>query len=114
MERKTITRKDFTELFVQRMGCSRSQATKYLEEFFEEIIQALAGSDRVEIRNFGVWEVRERKARRAMNPRTGEEIQTEQKWIVSFTPGKRMKELVSTRHSEISRTNELKMPDMKE
>ena len=99
MEMKTVTRKDLAELFVQKFGCARIQASNYLDEFFEEIIEALSTSGRVEIRNFGVWEARERKARRAMNPRTGEEIQTQQKWIVSFVPGKRMKEIVAERHA---------------
>src|SRR5450755_3183376 len=48
----------------------------------------------MELRNFGVFEVRKRQPRKARNPRTGEKVKTPAKLVVAFTPGRRMKERV--------------------
>jgi len=49
---------------------------------------------RIELRNFGVFEVKQRKARKARNPRTGERVDVEPKNVVTFKPGKEMEERV--------------------
>src|SRR5262245_48780834 len=64
---------------------------------FESIIQTLVENDdhRIELRNFGVFEVKRREARKARNPRTGEKVDVPPKSVVIFKPGKRMEELVA-------------------
>ncbi|MFN0197995.1 MAG: HU family DNA-binding protein, partial [Planctomycetaceae bacterium] len=49
---------------------------------------------RIELRNFGVFEVKKRAARKARNPRTGERVDVEAKFVVTFKPGKEMEEKV--------------------
>jgi hypothetical protein len=49
---------------------------------------------RIELRNFGVFEVKRRKPRKARNPRTGERVDVEAKNVVTFKPGKEMEERV--------------------
>ena len=57
----------------------------------ESIAEALADGDRVELRGFGTFEVRERDARSARNPRTGEKVAVEARAKVHFKPGKTMR-----------------------
>jgi urease beta subunit len=49
---------------------------------------------RIELRNFGVFEVKQRAARKARNPRTGQRVDVPQKFVVTFKPGKQMEERV--------------------
>ena len=59
---------------------------------FEEIIEALAKGDRVELRGFGAFSVKARDARTGRNPRTGEAVQVDQKKVPFFKTGKLLRE----------------------
>ena len=59
---------------------------------FEEISSALAKGERVELRGFGAFSVKERKARTGRNPRTGESVEVSQKFIPYFKTGKQLRE----------------------
>ena len=61
---------------------------------FDAIIDTLLKDGRIELRNFGVFEVRRRKARRARNPRTNDRVDVPEKNVVTFQPGKEMEERV--------------------
>ena len=70
-------------------------ATKEIVQWtFDAIIETLVTEGRIELRNFGVFEVKLRKARKARNPRTGERVDVEPKKVVTFKPGKEMEERV--------------------
>lgn len=70
-------------------------ATKEIVQWtFEAIIATLVKEGRIELRNFGVFEVRQRKSRKARNPRTGDPVQVSAKNVVTFQPGKEMEEQV--------------------
>jgi nucleoid DNA-binding protein len=70
-------------------------ATKEIvQQTFEAIIETLCRDGRIELRNFGVFEVKSRKKRKARNPRTGEKVEVEAKNVVTFQPGKEMEERV--------------------
>ena len=70
-------------------------ATKEIVQWtFEAIIATLVEEGRIELRNFGVFEVKQRKPRKARNPRTGERVDVEAKNVVTFQPGKEMEEQV--------------------
>jgi len=58
----------------------------------DEITQALARGDRVELRGFGAFSVKDRPARTGRNPRTGEKVSVEQKFVPFFKTGKEMRE----------------------
>ena len=57
----------------------------------EEIVEALSRGDRVEIRGFGVFAVKQRKARVGRNPKTGEQVDVKEKIVPYFKPGKDMR-----------------------
>jgi len=59
---------------------------------FDEISQALAGGDRVELRGFGAFSVKKRGSRIGRNPRTGEAVSVEQKFVPYFKTGKQLRE----------------------
>lgn len=59
---------------------------------FEEISGALARGDRVELRGFGAFSVKNRPARIGRNPRTGESVEVEEKWVPFFKTGKELRE----------------------
>nr|WP_275064659.1 integration host factor subunit beta [Bartonella sp. AU55XJBT] len=59
---------------------------------FEEISTALANGDRVELRGFGAFSVKSRSARNGRNPRTGEAVAVEEKWIPFFKTGKDLRD----------------------
>ena len=62
---------------------------------FEEIIEALSRGERVELRGFGAFSVKEREARTGRNPRTGEEIKIPASTTVRFKAGKGLKDAVN-------------------
>ncbi len=70
----------------------QSHAEKIVDTVFEEITRALSSGRRVELRGFGAFSVKERKARTGRNPRTGESVQVEAKAIPFFKIGKKMHE----------------------
>jgi nucleoid DNA-binding protein len=65
-----------------------------VQKTFDAIIETLVEDRRIELRNFGVFEVKCRAARKARNPRTGEEVLVEKKYVVTFKPGKEMEQRV--------------------
>ncbi len=70
-------------------------ATKDIVQWtFEAIIATLVEEGRIELRKFGVFEVKQRKPRKARNPRTGDPVSVEAKNVVTFQPGKVMEEQV--------------------
>ena len=58
----------------------------------DEVTEALARGDRVELRGFGAFSVKNRQARQGRNPRTGEKVQVEEKWVPFFKTGKELRE----------------------
>src|SRR5262245_8477382 len=76
-------------------GTLTQLATKEIVQWtFDAIIETLVADGRIELRNFGVFEVKQRKPRKARNPRTGERVDVEAKNVVTFQPGKEMEERV--------------------
>ncbi len=65
-----------------------------VQQTFDAIIDTLVREERIELRNFGVFEVKKRAARKARNPRTGTRVDVPEKYVVTFKPGKEMEERV--------------------
>ena len=63
---------------------------------FDEITQALADGNRVELRGFGAFSVKNRSARVGRNPRTGESVTVDEKWVPFFKTGKELRERLNT------------------
>ena len=63
-----------------------------VNEILEQISQSLEQGQRVELRGFGAFAIKNRKARTGRNPRTGEQVQVEEKWVPTFKAGKELKD----------------------
>lgn len=90
-----------THLHAQFPNLSLRATEAMLDVLFAEISAALGRGERVELRGFGAFSVRQRKARTGRNPRTGEIVPVDQKCVPFFKPGKDLRERVnSATHSE--------------
>ena len=65
---------------------------RIVNTIFEEVIEAMAHGDRVELRGFGAFSVKKRDARTGRNPRTGEAVQVEEKHVPFFKTGKYLRD----------------------
>jgi integration host factor subunit beta len=89
-----VTKKEIVKQISEELGLTQLKTKEIVQRTFEAIIETLIREGRIELRNFGVFEVKQRKARRARNPRTGAPVDVEPKNVVTFKPGKEMEERV--------------------
>ncbi len=89
-----MTKKDIVKDIAQAVDLTQTKTKEVVQRTFEAIINSLEENDRIELRNFGVFEVKQRKARKARNPRTGGEVFVQAKRVVTFKPGKEMLEKI--------------------
>ena len=91
----TITKKELVNRIAERTGQTKVVAKEILQMFLDEIIRELSEGNRLEFRDFGVFEVKSRRARRAQNPRTLEKVAVPPKKVVKFKVGRVMRDRVS-------------------
>ncbi|OFV84461.1 MAG: integration host factor subunit beta [Acidobacteria bacterium RIFCSPHIGHO2_12_FULL_67_30] len=84
---------DIVNQVVTRTGISKSKAELAVETVFEAMKRALEKGQRIELRGFGVFNVRPRKTGIGRNPRTGEEVSIPPGKAVRFKPGKELQDL---------------------
>lgn len=89
---RTITKKELVDRIADRTGAKHVLVKKVVQSFLDEIIEELAKGNRLEFRDFGVYESRQRAARIAQNPKTLERVQVPAKRTVRFKPGRMMKQ----------------------
>ena len=92
----TIAKKEIIDRIAKNTNTKRVVVKPVIQSFFDEIIVELAKDNRLEFRDFGVFETRMRAARRAQNPKTMERVQVPAKRIVKFKMGRLMKQSVNT------------------
>jgi DNA-binding protein HU-beta len=84
---------DIVTEIVQKTGITKTKAEIAVETVFESMKRALAHGDRIELRGFGVFNVRPRKTGIGRNPRTGQEVSIPPGKAVRFKPGKELQSL---------------------
>ncbi|MCI0357148.1 MAG: integration host factor subunit beta [Planctomycetaceae bacterium] len=89
-----MTKKEIVKTISEEIGLTQLKTKEIVQKTFDAIVEALVEERRIELRNFGVFEVKERAARKARNPRTGERVDVPEKMVVTFKPGKEMEEKV--------------------
>ncbi|HEV3256249.1 MAG TPA: HU family DNA-binding protein [Gemmataceae bacterium] len=91
-----MTKKEIVKQISERIGLTQLKTKEIVQQAFDAIVDTLIedSSHRIELRNFGVFEVKRRKPRKARNPRTGEKVDVPAKNVVTFKPGKEMEERV--------------------
>jgi nucleoid DNA-binding protein len=90
-----MTKRELVIRVANKIGQTQSEIGKVVEATFEALSQALAEGKRWELRDFGVFEVKTRASRIGRNPRTGDQVPVPQRRVVTFRPGKKMKEAVA-------------------
>ena len=99
-----MTKKEIVKTISEEIGLTQLKTKEIVQKTFDAIVEALVTEGRIELRNFGVFEVKPRAARKARNPRTGDKVLVPAKNVVTFKPGKEMEERV--RQMEIRQEEE--------
>jgi len=95
MPAKKFTKADIIDALYEKTGLSRTEIRSAIDYFIDEMKEALVRRQVIELRGFGTFEVKVRKARpRARNPRTGESIVIHSHGTVSFHSGRELKQAV--------------------
>lgn len=89
-----MTKKNIVRAVSERTGIPQTQVHEVVQRILGTVLENLAAEGRVELRNFGIFEVQQRAARKARNPRTGEEVDVPEKYVVTFKPGRVMQRCV--------------------
>ncbi|HVT90069.1 MAG TPA: HU family DNA-binding protein [Tepidisphaeraceae bacterium] len=87
----TITKKELIDRIADGTGGRRVQVKRIVQQFLDEIVSELGKGNRLEFRDFGVFETKLRKARKAQNPKTLEPVEVPEKRTVKFKVGRLMK-----------------------
>lgn len=90
----TITKKQLIERISERTKVKRGDVRKSIQEFLDQVIGELKKGNRLEFRDFGVFEVKERAARVAQNPKTLERVTVPAKRTVKFKVGRLMRDSI--------------------
>lgn len=90
----TVTKKDLIDRISDRTHLKRGDVKKTVQEFLEQVVQELQAGNRLEFRDFGVFEVKHRAPRIAQNPKTLERVDVPAKKTVKFKVGRLMREAV--------------------
>ena len=89
-----MTKKEIAIKIADETGIKQIVVKKIVQKTIDTMIEALSSGQTLELRNFGVFKVKERKARTGRNPRTGETVPVPPKKVVTFKPGLVMKQQV--------------------
>jgi DNA-binding protein HU-beta/integration host factor subunit beta len=85
-----VTKKDIVRTIAEQIDLPQLRTKELVQKTFDALIEALVREKRIELRNFGVFQIKRREARMARNPRTGQRVPVRAKSVVTFKPGKEM------------------------
>jgi nucleoid DNA-binding protein len=89
-----VTKRELVIQVAEELGLPQNEVARIVQTALDNVSEALVSGNRLEIRNFGVFEVKTRGSRRGRNPRTGDEVPIAEKRVVTFKAGKSLKERV--------------------
>ncbi|MDX2038790.1 MAG: HU family DNA-binding protein [Isosphaeraceae bacterium] len=95
-----MTKKEIVKKISEDLGLTQLKTKDIVQRTLDAIIATLVEEGRIELRNFGVFEVKCRAPRKARNPRTGAKVFVPSKNVVTFKPGKEMEDLVRKMNPE--------------
>ena len=90
----TITKRQIAERIAKRVGQTQTTTKDVVQQFLDEVVAELGRGNKLEFRDFGIFEVVTRRSRTGRNPRTGETVFVPAKQVVSFKMGRRMSKAV--------------------
>ncbi|MFW6157784.1 MAG: HU family DNA-binding protein [Planctomycetota bacterium] len=86
----TVTKRDLVSAIADACDCQQNTAHDAVQALLDQIIEELSNGNRIELRDFGVFETRTREAHTAHNPRTRETVHVPRRASVKFKPGRAM------------------------
>jgi nucleoid DNA-binding protein len=86
-----VTKKDIVKQIADELGLPQLKTQAFVQRTLQAIMDILVQAQRLELRNFGVFEVKQRPARPAQNPRTGVRVWVPPRCVVTFKAGKELK-----------------------
>ncbi|MFH0791146.1 MAG: HU family DNA-binding protein [Candidatus Omnitrophota bacterium] len=89
-----MTKKDIILKVSDEFNLKQIEVKKILQKTFGCIIEALVRGEKIELRNFGIFKVKQRKSRTGRNPRTGQVVPVPSRKVVTFKPGLEMKQAI--------------------
>jgi len=95
-----MTKADIVEKISATTGLTKKDTAMVINRFFEVITEALSDANNIEIRGFGSFKVKTRKARKARNPRTGETVDVPERQVPTFKPSKELKDIIASKKTE--------------
>ena len=90
-----MTKKSIVQSIAEQLDLPQMETKEIVQKTLDAIIDILVAEGRVELRNFGVFEVRKRNPRQARNPRTGDKVMVGERFTVKFKPGQAVEERVA-------------------
>lgn len=98
-----MTKSDLIEIVSAKApNFPKRDVEEIVNTMFDCMTSSLAGKERIEIRGFGSFVAKERRARDGRNPRTGAKVSVPHKWVPFFTAGKELRERVNSNHTPIT------------
>ena len=91
------TKKEIVVTVAEKLGMTQLAAKEVVQNVLDCISATLVEEKRIELRNFGVFDVKKRAARKARNPKTGVEVQTKEKHVATFKAGKILEEAIQVK-----------------
>jgi integration host factor subunit alpha len=89
-----MTKADLADRLYEKVGLPKKEATSIVETLFDSMKNILSEGESIKITGFGTFLVRKKNARRGRNPKTGDELEIEQRRVVTFKPSLQFKALV--------------------
>src|SRR5580700_5810002 len=108
----TITKKELIDRIADNAIQRRVQVKRVVQQFLDEIVNELGKGNRLEFRDFGVFETKIRKARKAQNPKTLEPVEVPEKRTVKFKVGRLMKQKLAALTGGVIDDEAADVPDM--
>ena len=93
---KTVTKADIIEHLHNYLGLNKSECKILVEDFFDEIKNALIRNEEVKLSGFGNFELLNKKARPGRNPKTGEEVTISARRVVTFRAGNKLRKKIAS------------------
>ncbi len=91
----SLTKAELADSLCAAVGLSKAEAKTLVDNFFDEIILALAEGNHVKISGFGNFELKDKRARPGRNPRTGKEVTISERRVVTFKQGQKLKSVLA-------------------
>lgn len=90
-----MTKADLVEIVAKEAEMTKKDVEQLIEIIFESIVGSLNKGEKIELRGFGSFRVRDRNARKGRNPKTGEPVDIPAKRVAYFKPGKDLKDIIN-------------------